>query len=358
MVFPLKKLGSVLGAPALLFYTLPMLIVILVVGTIAQKWVGLHLALETYFYSWIIWKFFLPLPGGLLVMSAITLNLSFKFLLHSRWVVAKVGTNLIHLGILILMIGGLGTIIFKQDGVIVLPPERPAQMTQAYTETDFVIFKNEEYLQRISFDDVHVGYNIESLPFDLTILETCRSCRIELRPDHTREGWIGAAGSMMLVDAPAPLKAEETMQGLSFEVKGLDNAQDGKYLTFESFPKPPQFQFEGDTYKVVIERHRTRLPFTLTLNEFRAEYYPGTLRAKDYISDVTVTDGAQIFDAVITMNEPLRHAGYTFYQSSFIEDSSVLAVVKNRASLFPYISSLIVALGLFIHLILLLRQRR
>ena len=58
MVFPLKKLGSVLGAPALLFYTLPMLIVILVVGTIAQKWVGLHLALETYFYSWIIWKIF------------------------------------------------------------------------------------------------------------------------------------------------------------------------------------------------------------------------------------------------------------------------------------------------------------
>lgn len=358
MVFPFKKLGSVLGAPAILFYTLPILIVILVVGTIAQKSIGLHTALETYFYSWVIWKFSVPLPGGLLVMSVITLNLTFKFLLYSRWVRSKMGTNLIHLGVLILMLGGLGTIIFKQDGVIVLPPHAPAQIMQAYVKTDFVVLKNQQYLRRIPFDEVKTGQNIDGLPFDIKILKTCLSCSIELRPENDRKGWVGAAQSMMLVEAPAPLKAEETMQGLSFEVSNLDDAQNGKYLTFESFPKPPQFQVDQDIYEIVVERHRTRLPFTLTLNQFRAEYYPGTMRAKDYISAITVSDNDMVFDAVITMNEPLRHGGYTFYQSSFIENSSVLAVVKNRASLFPYISSLIVALGLFIHLVLLVRHRR
>ena len=57
---------------------------------------------------------------------------------------------------------------------------------------------------------------------------------------------------------------------------------------------------------------------------------------------------------LIKMNNPLRLAGYTFYQSSFIESSegetSVLAAVKNYGRLFPYISSIIMCLGLLIHL--------
>jgi hypothetical protein len=54
------------------------------------------------------------------------------------------------------------------------------------------------------------------------------------------------------------------------------------------------------------------------------------------------------------MNEPLRHKGYTFFQSSFIEgpdsETSVFAVVKNYGRLFPYISSIIMCVGLLFHL--------
>ena len=54
------------------------------------------------------------------------------------------------------------------------------------------------------------------------------------------------------------------------------------------------------------------------------------------------------------MNEPLRYKGYTFYQSSFIEtpdgETSVLAAVKNYGRMFPYISSIIMCIGLLIHL--------
>jgi len=54
------------------------------------------------------------------------------------------------------------------------------------------------------------------------------------------------------------------------------------------------------------------------------------------------------------MNEPLRHQGYTFFQASFIEEldgeATVLAVVKNYGRLFPYISSIIMSIGLLVHL--------
>ena len=63
---------------------------------------------------------------------------------------------------------------------------------------------------------------------------------------------------------------------------------------------------------------------------------------------------------LIKMNEPLRHKGYTFYQSSFIEspdgETSVLAAVKNYGRLFPYISSIIMCIGLLLHLIMKLPE--
>ena len=58
------------------------------------------------------------------------------------------------------------------------------------------------------------------------------------------------------------------------------------------------------------------------------------------------------------MNEPLRHNGYTFFQASFIDDSevetTVLATVKNYGRLFPYISSIIMSIGLLIHLLVMM----
>ena len=61
-------------------------------------------------------------------------------------------------------------------------------------------------------------------------------------------------------------------------------------------------------------------------------------------------------EVLIKMNEPLRHNGYTFYQSSFFEgefsDISVFAVVENYGRLFPYISSIIMCIGILLHLIL------
>jgi len=65
------------------------------------------------------------------------------------------------------------------------------------------------------------------------------------------------------------------------------------------------------------------------------------------------------------MNEPLRYKGYTFYQASFSQsesgETSILAVVKNYGRLFPYISSIIMSIGLLIHLLIklpkLIRKR-
>ena len=57
------------------------------------------------------------------------------------------------------------------------------------------------------------------------------------------------------------------------------------------------------------------------------------------------------------MNEPLRYKGYTLYQSSFIQgggkETTVLSVVHNMGRMFPYISSIIICIGIVVHLLII-----
>ena len=82
--------------------------------------------------------------------------------------------------------------------------------------------------------------------------------------------------------------------------------------------------WEGESAdRIVIEgeghRHMEhRLPFSLRLDDFEMDLYPGTGRPAMFRSRVTVRDGSgPERPAVIEMNRPLYHGGYSFFQSSY-----------------------------------------
>ena len=93
----------------------------------------------------------------------------------------------------------------------------------------------------------------------------------------------------------------------------------------------PTFQFVEEGTRKVVD-----LPFTLTLDTFYIDYYPGTEAPADYVSIATsdelrATSGHAEQDSslftlhsslthTISMNNILTHKGYRFYQSSFDED--------------------------------------
>ena len=71
-----------------------------------------------------------------------------------------------------------------------------------------------------------------------------------------------------------------------------------------------------------------QLPFSIKLNDFIAEKYPGTENSySSFKSKVTVEDD-KIFDYDIFMNNILNHKGYRFFQASFDPDEkgTVLSV--------------------------------
>ena len=64
-----------------------------------------------------------------------------------------------------------------------------------------------------------------------------------------------------------------------------------------------------------------KLPFSLTLNDFIAEKYPGTENSyASFKSKVTVSGGGKTFPYDIEMNHILNYQGYRLFQSSFHPD--------------------------------------
>ena len=91
--------------------------------------------------------------------------------------------------------------------------------------------------------------------------------------------------------------------------------------------------------------------FDIRLDKFNVGRYQGTNRAKSYESEVTV-EGA--WQAKISMNEPLKYNGFTFYQASFQEDSSgaattsILSVNRDPGRATKYFGSFLIVLGIIL----------
>ncbi len=82
------------------------------------------------------------------------------------------------------------------------------------------------------------------------------------------------------------------------------------------------------TFRAAYGSKIRELPFSITLNDFIAEKYPGTEKAYSaFMSKITVNDDRS-FDYDIFMNHVLDHRGYRFFQASFDPDEkgTVLSV--------------------------------
>jgi ABC-type transport system involved in cytochrome c biogenesis permease subunit len=106
------------------------------------------------------------------------------------------------------------------------------------------------------------------------------------------------------------------------------------------------------------------LPFTLRLDGFEIDTYQGTQRPAMFRSRVTVTDPAlgSSFPAVIEMNRPLTHRGYSFFQSSYEitaqGERSVLAVSHDPGQPVVFAGYGLLVLGMIVVLVTRIAQQR
>lgn len=101
-------------------------------------------------------------------------------------------------------------------------------------------------------------------------------------------------------------------------------------------------------YIVTFANRRTDIGFDLKLKKFTVGRYEGSQIPMSYQS---LVDVPELGEHLISMNEPLKYKGLTFYQSSFQEDdqgrpiASVLSVNRDPGRPWKYFGSFLIVLG-------------
>ncbi|MFT5102936.1 MAG: cytochrome c-type biogenesis protein CcsB [Candidatus Latescibacterota bacterium] len=147
-------------------------------------------------------------------------------------------------------------------------------------------------------------------------------------PEPVTKGYYG------VVKAP---EGEKTNQNALI----VDVISDGETKTVEllggkgSLPDPELVEVGGLKVYLSYGSRKLDLPFSITLNDFIADKYPGTTKGYSaFKSKVSVNDSeTESFDIEIFMNNVLDHKGYRIFQSGFDPDEkgTILAVNHDRA---------------------------
>jgi hypothetical protein len=112
-------------------------------------------------------------------------------------------------------------------------------------------------------------------------------------------------------------------------------------------------EIDGVTYDMRLRLKRVYKPYEIYLMDFRHDKYIGTDTPSNYSSEIRLVQADRNIDRSgikIWMNNPLRYGGETFYQASFIGSTiTELQVVKNQGWMGPYVSCMVVFMGMAYH---------
>jgi hypothetical protein len=354
---------SILSSPKIFVYTVLWLMVLVFFGTLAQKDIGLYASQMKYFSSfYFLFYDYIPLPGGRITLTLMTINLGTSLFKKNLWKFKKVGVIILHIGGLLLLIGGGVTASFSSEGNMVIDEGSTVDYIDDYhrMELCFVNLSLSDSLEYTVFEEelLREGDKIkyDKLGFEIDIISRIKNTRIQRRITKADSLYKGFLKEFVLLPKEPEKENTQNRPSIIFRLKGSQNDADGIYGLFLGQKDLDIYAFEDQQFFTEFRKERTYLPFSIELIDFKKVMHPGTNVAKSFSSEVNLVEKEIPRRVMIQMNEPLRHLDYTFFQASFIEEltgeSTVLAVVKNYGRLFPYISSIIMSIGLLVHLLL------
>jgi hypothetical protein len=121
-----------------------------------------------------------------------------------------------------------------------------------------------------------------------------------------------------------PAKEERRQPAVRLHLEGPQGKSEPEWLLWG---EGVRVAYGGQAASLAYRSPEAALPFKVTLLKFNNEPYPGSRMASTFESTVRVDDPEQgTFEALISMNHPLHHRGYIFFQSSFVEGRPMMSI--------------------------------
>lgn len=417
----IKKIVGFFKSLKLTVTLLAFSVVLVFVGTLAQADEGLYGAQSHYFKQWIVigahlfgYKIPLILPGGYLLGTLLLVNLVVAHIYRFEFTTKKIGIQLAHSGVIVLLVGQLATDMLARELQMHFAEGETRSYADSATEFELIFLSGNEVTaipeKMLKADK---SLKIASLPFTVLVRSnwhnsdvTFRAPMLQNLPPLSTNGIArnfdfkrvddvkamdqrniptvvlefstssGSLGTWVASDWAGDASLVEAVRN-SYAQMGTDMAQKiaGQLIA------PQTIEAGGKKFTFTLRPARAYNPFSLTLLKATHTVYPGTVSEaepqgipKDFRSRVLLDNPktGEKREVEISMNHPLRYGGYTYYQYQMDAGqaaqqagrapTSVLQVVRNPSWLTPYIGCAMVGAGLVIqfmyHLVGFISKRK
>jgi ResB-like family len=411
----IKKIASVFTSLKLTVTLLAFAIALVFIGTLAQVDEGLYNAQSHYFRQWLVLgphvfgkTIPLILPGGYLIGTLLLLNLLAAHIYRFQLSVKKIGIQLAHAGVILLLVGQLMTDMLAHETQINFAEGASRNYSESTADYE-LIFTSGDVVTAIPAKLLVPGdtLKIDSLPFAIRLKSFWKNSDANFRAPMMQNAPPIASNGVALKFDFIPRPDVKTMDGKNVPTAVIELIGPGALLgswvvsgwttdpamvaslqasyaqqtgadmaqkIAGQLVAPQSIEFNDKKFTFSLRPTRTYHPFSLTLLKATHTVYPGTDIPKDFRSRVLLNNPKtdENREVEISMNHPLRYAGLTFYQyqmtaGDLVEragetPSSVLQVVRNPGWLTPYIGCAMVGLGLVIqfmyHLVGFISKRK
>jgi len=143
-----------------------------------------------------------------------------------------------------------------------------------------------------------------------------------------------------------PAKEERRQSAVRLRLEGQKGKSEPEWVLWG---ERVGVSYAGQAASLAYRSPEAALPFKVTLLRFNNEPYPGSRMASTFESTVRVEDPERgTFETLISMNHPLHHRGYIFFQSSFVEGRPMMSIFSVAgASWMPivYLGTTLIGIG-------------
>ena len=375
------KIFDVLSGFGLATITLLLLGVLTWFATLEQIDHGLYPTLNKYFH----WKalFLLPdiringklvplppLPGGYWVSAVLLLNLILGGMIRIRKGWRHYGNLISHFGIILMLVGGGVAHHFSERGNMAIGEGESSNAAEDYfeyvvevaeikdgkAETVHVIRGND--IDDLKGDKIRT-FRLPEMPFDLQLTGFLENAVPVSAAEQAPRNGEQAFDGYFLMQKPKLPKAEEAERytaGSYARILQRDGTKSAPFILAGASFHPFSYRHGDRIFTVDMRKRLWPMPFTVKLDQFTADFHPGTTRPAKFVSNVTRIENGGEAKVTIQMNEPMRYEGLTFFQASYGPPGavagqkmySVFEVVKNPADKWPEYSLWIVAVGMLV----------